>query len=1366
MSVRTIVANCLAQHVRSSCLLLVIALLGLAPVAMAADSPDGIWADVPQAAISRGAAPRQIVPSSYATLRLNRGGLDVLLAQAPMERDVPVQLSSHTLRLPLPDGSYGNFRIVESPVMEPELAAKFPQIRTWLGQGIDDPTATLRFDLTPKGFHGQIISVDGTTFIDPFQPDDVEHYISYHKGDARRAKPMICSVTGEEVPADSQDDHKHRSTAKISSGTQLRRYRVAVAATGEYTAFHGGTVALGLAAIVTTFNRVNGIYEREVSVRMVLVGNNNLLVYTDGGTDPYTNDDVFAMLGQNQTNIDSIIGTGNYDFGHVVGTGEGGVASFGVICAGGTKAEGVTGRSAPVSDAFDVDYVAHEVGHQFGGDHTFNGVQAACGGSARDAGAAYEAGGGLTVMGYAGICGPDNVQTNSSDYFHRASLNQILAHVTSGSGAACAFVTSNGNTPPVVDAPAAFTIPASTPFELSATGSDANGDTLTYLWEDFNLGPPNSSGSLTDNGGPLFRNFTPGSSPSRTFPALTHILNSANVPPASAWERLPSVTRSRDFRVTVRDNRAGGGGTNEDVTTVTVSSTAGPFVVTAPNKAVTWLDGINQTVSWDVANTTAAPISATDVRIRLSTDGGTTWPITLAESVANSGSASVLVPGTVPATTQARIRVEAVGNVWFDVSNVNFTINDNPNPINAPVLSIAGSQVTTGNNLIEPSECNQLNITLTNTGPLAATGVTATLSNTNPNVTLTQATASFPNIASGSSQTSTTPFQLSSTGALACLSNIDLTLTVTYSGGGSPFVGNLSLPVGAPVGLGNYVFMSGSATIPSGGALVADSTLDDALVTLTVPSGFNFSVYGTAVSGGGALRASTNGTLQIVDTNGSRAFANGALPNAGNADTDSTFPPALPVLAPYWDDLNAAAVTGGGIFQQVTGVAPNRKWIIEWRTRRVDVAGPAISTNFAIEFTEESSSFAYLYGTVDNGGAGATIGVQAATTGTEVTQHSFNTSSVVAGQRLTATRSSSAGCTPGSGPCGGEPSVTVAQTGGNTTVAEGGATDTYSMVLTTQPSANVVISIASDAQASGSPATLTFTTANWATPQNVTVTVFDDRIVEGAHSGTLSQSAAGGGYDGVNIANVETSITDNDSATYQFTAASSSVGEATATATISVSTSFTASGTGDLALASPISIPFTIGAGSTATGGGVDYTLASSSVAVPVSGSTQSISVGVVNDAATEPSETLILDLGAETGGSAAQQAVITAGVTATHTLSFTDIGGNLGPIFANGFEAVLVRAKSGRYVLTSSGLLGLLDEREQILFVLDDAQGDAARIDVRVRHGQTEYALARRDGAGMLRPGVWQTIARDPELSWTARETSRGWVVEVVELQ
>ncbi len=200
--------------------------------------------------------------------------------------------------------------------MEPALAAKFPEIKTYLGQGIDDPTATTRFDVTPAGFHVIIFSAEATTYIDPYSRGNTINYISYDKRDARSDQPFVEGEIDRRINDEIKNDGQ-RAVNRPPVGDSLLTYRLAVAATGEYTAFHGGTVAAGQAAIVTAINRVTGIYEREVAIRLILVANNNLLVYTNAGTDPYTNGSPGALLNENQANIDSVIGSANYDVGHV-----------------------------------------------------------------------------------------------------------------------------------------------------------------------------------------------------------------------------------------------------------------------------------------------------------------------------------------------------------------------------------------------------------------------------------------------------------------------------------------------------------------------------------------------------------------------------------------------------------------------------------------------------------------------------------------------------------------------------------------------------------------------------------------------------------------------------------------------------------------------------------------------------------------------------------------------------------------------------------------------------------------------------------------------------------------------------------------
>ncbi len=688
--------------------------LALSTVVQANQSADGVWTDVSAADVQRAAdlAPRAVMPTAYRSLRIDQTALDQLLSYAPLETAAPVADSDVILQLPLPDGRFESFLIVESPVMAPALAARYPQIRSWLGQGIDDPSATVRLDRSHKGFHAQIISWRGTVLIDPLAPGDREYAMVYHKRDAQlQGERPVCLLTGDELPQDLPDFSKRGVVPKLASGETLRTHRLAMAATGEYTQFHGGTVADGLAAINTTMNRVNGIYERDLAVRMELIPNNDLIIYTDGATDPYTNNNGGAMLGQNQTNLNNVIGNANFDIGHVVSTGGGGIASLGSVCSTNNKARGVTGLGSPIGDVFDVDFVAHEIGHQYRGNHAFNGSGGNCSGGNRNASTAYEPGSGVTIQSYAGICGADNLQPNSEDYFHRVSLDEMLTFVSTGGGSTCGTTSATGNTPPVVTTTAAFTIPQLTPFQLTAAGSDADGDTLTYIWEQFDLGAANAAGSLVDNGSrPIFRNFIPTLEPTRIFPSLRYILNNANDVPASAplpgttspnrftGEVLPSTNRTMNFRVTARDNQAGGGGTDDALTQITVSTAAGPFRVTSPNTAVSWAADSEQTITWDVAGTDAAPINTSEVVIAFSIDGGLSFPIESAP-LPNTGSAVLIIPDFA-GTTRARVRVSAVDNIYFDISDVDFEITGpNTEPsivVNGSINTAQGSPTATG----------------------------------------------------------------------------------------------------------------------------------------------------------------------------------------------------------------------------------------------------------------------------------------------------------------------------------------------------------------------------------------------------------------------------------------------------------------------------------------------------------------------------------------------------------------------------------------------------------------------------------------------------------------------------------------------
>jgi hypothetical protein len=655
--------------------LVIAAALGL-PV-MPAGAADGPFRDLALDSVqnlpARGGSWETPLPRHFRAVEVDVKALTTLLDRAPAERSAAAAVSPLVISLPYPDGSDRRFRVEESPIMEPALAAKFPEIHTYVAQGIDDPTATARLSVTSLGFHAMVLSTAGTVYIDPYRKWDARYALSYFKDDAQRAPgaPFHCDVkTASPEEERVLPSGKAGSVPAAASGTQLRTYRLALAADGEYTtavcAPNPAAVSCGLNAMVVSMNRVDGIYEREVAIRMVLIGNDNLIVYTDGTTDPYTNNSGSTMLGQNQSNINSVIGSANYDIGHVFSTGGGGVAQLRVPCTA-SKAMGVTGNSNPVGDGFDVDYVAHEMGHQFGGNHSFNGTTGNCGGGNRSAGAAYEPGSGTTIMAYAGICGAEDLQPHSDDTFHTKNFDEIVAFSTTGSGNTCAVNTLTGNAAPAVNAGAAYTIPKQTPFTLTGSGTDPDGDALTYMWEEFDLGtaaPPNDDIAAVR---PIFRSFVPLTVPSRTFPRLSDILNNT----ATIGESMSTRNRTMTFRLTARDNRTGGGGVNYASTTVTVNTAAGPFVVTSPNTAVTWAGNSTQTVTWNVAGTNAAPVSCNDVLAELSIDGGLTFS-PLAGSTTNTGSTTVSVPNT--PTTQARIRVSCVTNIFFDISDTNFTI--------------------------------------------------------------------------------------------------------------------------------------------------------------------------------------------------------------------------------------------------------------------------------------------------------------------------------------------------------------------------------------------------------------------------------------------------------------------------------------------------------------------------------------------------------------------------------------------------------------------------------------------------------------------------------------------------------------------
>ncbi len=649
-------------------------------------SADKLWREIDDANLQQRPAQRVIIPNAYRAFNLDKTALQNALRQAPMEFTEAARSNSLTITVPMPDGSYARFVVEESPIFEASAVGKYPSIRTYRAKGIDDPTATAKFDFLSSGFHAQILSAKGTVLIDPYAAGDTSNYISYQKTEIDRKGEFSCNLKNDVEKLTELYDFFPDAPA-VTSGTNLRTYRLALAATAEYTNVFrqsGDTDAQAriraLEQMILIMNRVNGVYEREVAITTKLVSNEDSIIYTNIATDPYTNENGQTMLGENQANLDSVIGTANYDIGHVFSTGGGGIASLRSPCTAARKAQGVTGLPTPIGDAFAIDYVAHEMGHQFGGNHTFNVGNGSCG-PQRSESASYEPGSGVTIMGYAGICAGQNLAASSIDTFHVKSIEEIVSFST-GAGNACSMVVSTGNTiPDVTVEQTGLNIPKQTPFTLSATASDVNGDSLTYDWEEYDIGAPAlSAAGNSDTDGqerPLFRPYLPSTNPNRTFPSLQYILNNANVPPTLTGSRLtgeilPSITRTMIFQVVVRDNRAGGGGIRTRPSIVNIDGTSGPFAVTAPNTGASWTGNSTQTVTWDVANTNNATVNAQNVKISLSTDGGQTFPTTILASTPNDGSETITVPNI--STSQARIKVEAIGNIFFDISTGNFAI--------------------------------------------------------------------------------------------------------------------------------------------------------------------------------------------------------------------------------------------------------------------------------------------------------------------------------------------------------------------------------------------------------------------------------------------------------------------------------------------------------------------------------------------------------------------------------------------------------------------------------------------------------------------------------------------------------------------
>ncbi|PID33836.1 MAG: hypothetical protein CR955_00865 [Thiotrichales bacterium] len=635
---------------------------------------------------SKAAKPgnKAVEPLKYRSLELDEFAWKTLLKQnvslKPANNEEGEVNVVNKLFLPLPDGTEVEVIATETSVLSPELALQFPDIKTWRVAGVDQ-NLTGRIDFTELGFHGMLSLPNGdTVFIEPDDNktaartlSDASRYISFskHANHDHFQNHFSCGV----------DEHqsnilKHVSPA-LAKGPALKpalkhiTYRLAVATTGEYTKYHGGTKSSALSAVTTIINRVNEIYERDLSITLQLIPEQSKVIYTNADTDPYTSSEALKLIEANMSNMATTIGLANFDIGHVFSRGDfGGLAYLGVACVDsaedengetvyGVKAGGTTASDSPIGDAFAVDYVAHEMGHQLGAQHTFNSQW--CG--RRGEGTAVEPGSGSTIMSYAGLCGSDDLQDKVDAQFHVVSILEIMANTRSGDGSSCGVRTPVTNENPIVSAGEDFTVPARTPIVLIAEASDIDGDALTYSWEQIDSG---RAGSLNvDNGdGALFRSRALTSSNMRFIPQLSDVFKGQ----ASNGEYLPVTNRKLNMMVTVRDGK---GGVEADDVVMNVYDTGSSFQVTSHSDSETFNRGDKTTITWDVAGTDASPISCRTVDIGLITLDGKGIDII---TTPNDGSQKITIPNDISALSNARFIVSCKANRFFSVSTGELTI--------------------------------------------------------------------------------------------------------------------------------------------------------------------------------------------------------------------------------------------------------------------------------------------------------------------------------------------------------------------------------------------------------------------------------------------------------------------------------------------------------------------------------------------------------------------------------------------------------------------------------------------------------------------------------------------------------------------
>lgn len=635
-------------------------------VVNAAQSGESLWEDTSN--IAARSTTNSHISDGYARgLKLDSVAMRAKLTPVGSAQLAARQSQALSIELPLPDGDSVTLELQENQLLPDALASKYPSIRTYQLAGPAGEILSGRVDMTVQGFHAMLLTQHGETlYIDPDESLGDDYYLSYRKADQHSDEALQCSTPeAQDHEADTLLQSRVSLAARTVSG--LTEYRIAIAATSEYTQKQGGTVTSSLSAIATTLNRVNQIYETNLGIRLTLVADNDKLIYTSASNDPYSNFDIEAMLSENQINIDNVIGTDNYDIGHVFGSYGGGLAYIGSTCNSRSKAMAASGISNPSNDSFDVDFVAHEIGHQFGATHTFNSNIGVCTSSARTARTAFEPGSGSSIMSYAGGCDTDDLQLNADAMFHSGSVQQITQNISSGTASQCGVVQSVNNSRPFVSAGSNYTIPANTPFKLTGTASDVDDDALLYSWEQLDIG---SSANLGEDTGdnPLFRLQLPTANNSRSFPSQSTLLGYQT----GRGETLPQTNRTLNFQLAVYDGQHD---PSLDQVQLKVVNTGSAFKLASPAQSYT--TNSDMTLSWATADTELAPINCTTVNLSLSTNDGYLFDTVLASNLPNTGSAIVHLPVNTTLTTFGRFKLSCSNNIFYSISSKAFTIGQN-----------------------------------------------------------------------------------------------------------------------------------------------------------------------------------------------------------------------------------------------------------------------------------------------------------------------------------------------------------------------------------------------------------------------------------------------------------------------------------------------------------------------------------------------------------------------------------------------------------------------------------------------------------------------------------------------------------------